>query len=159
MELFEQRLADAEEAVYGQRRRKEGAKWTSRRSENESRERWRQEGDKTETDHRKGNKRDSSPVHEERYHDRGRKEGREHHGKEDRFRDKDGGREKDIERSRKRERIAEKEKLGASSAFRSYQSSSFGSHRSQFLKPSEDDGRGEAKRNVVVMNLRRCLVN
>lgn len=146
MELFEQRLADAEEAVYGQRRRKEGAEWTARRSENESRERWRQEGDKTETNHRRGNERHSSPVHEVRYHDRGRKEGREHHGKEDRFRDKDGGRE-DIERSRKRERSAnkekEKEKWGAS-AFRSYQSSSFGSHRSQFLKPSEDDGRGEA---------------
>ncbi|TNN01926.1 hypothetical protein fugu_011308 [Takifugu bimaculatus] len=144
VELFEQRLADAEEAVYGQRRRKEGAEWTAR-SENESRERWRrQEGDKTETNHRRGNERDSSPVHEERYHDRGRK-GREHHGKEDRFRDKDGGREKDIERSRKRERSTdrekEKEKWGASSAFRSYQSSSFGSHRSQFLKPSEDDGR------------------
>lgn len=147
MELFEQRLADAEEAVYGQRRRKEGAEWTAR-SENESRERWRrQEGDKTETNHSRGNKRDSSPVHEERYHERGRKEGRAHHGKEDRFRDKDGGREKDIE-SRKRERSAdkekEKEKCGAFSAPRSYQSSSFGSHRSQFLKPSEDDGRGEA---------------
>lgn len=147
MELFEQRLADAEEAVYGQRRRKEGAEWTARRSENESRDRWRRQVvDKTGTKHRRGNERDSSPVHEERYHDRGRKEGREH-GKEDRFRDKDGERE-DIERSRKRERSAdkgkEKEKWGASSAFRSYQSSSFGSHKSQFLKPSEDGDRGEA---------------
>lgn len=171
MELFEQRLADAEEAVYGRRRRRDGAEGTAqkswRKSENESGERWRRrEGDRTEREHRRGNESDPSPVHEERYHGRGREEGREHQGKEGMYRDKDKGRERDrgrerdIERSRKRERSTDKEKetvrRGASSAFKSYRSSSAGSHSSHFLKPSEDDSRGEAIWNVAVINLCGC---
>lgn len=172
METFEQRLADAEEAVYGQKRRRDGAERTAReswrKSENESRERWRRrEGDRTERDHRRGNESDPSPVREERYHGRGREEGREHQGKEGMFRDKDKGRERDrgrerdIERSRKRERSTDKEKeserRGASSSFESYRSSSVGPHSSHFLKLSEDDSRGEAMWNVAVINLCKCL--
>lgn len=172
VEVFEQRLADAEEAVYGQRREKDGAERRAReswrRSENESRERWRRrEGDRTEREQRRGNERDSSPGHEERYHAREREEGREHQGKEDRFRDKDRGRgrdrerDKDIERNRKRDRSTDKEKetdrRGANSVFESHRSSS-GAHRSHFLKPSEDDDRGEAIWNVMVINLCRHLI-
>lgn len=170
--MFEQRLADAEEAVYGQRRRRDGAERTARerlrKSENESRETWRRrEGDRTERDHRRGNESDPSPVHEERYHGRGREEGREHQGKVAMFRDKDKGRERDrgreraIERSRKRERSTDKEKetegRGASSAFENNRSSSVGSHSSHLLKLSEDDSKGEAIWNVTVINLCRCL--
>lgn len=162
--MFEQRLAEAEEAVYGQKRGKDRAERTARESwrrhGNESRERWkRREGDRAERDYRRGDERDSSPVHEERYHARGREEGREHQGKGDRFSEKDRGRGRDSKRSMKREGSMDKEKgrdrWDASSAFESYQSSSTGSHRSHFLKPSEEDGRGEAIRSAVLMNLCR----
>lgn len=166
--MFEQRLADAEEAVYGQRRRRDGTERTAReswrRNENESRERWRRrEGDRVERVHRRGNDSDPSPVDEERYHGRGREEGREHQGKDGMFRDKDKGREgdreieRDIERSSKRERSTDKEKetarQGGSSAFESYRSSSFGSHSNHFLNPSEDDSKGEVMWIVAIINL------
>ncbi|CAF90454.1 unnamed protein product, partial [Tetraodon nigroviridis] len=152
VEMFEQRLADAEEAVYGQRRRRDRAERTGRdswrKSENESRERWRRrEGDRTERDHGRGNESDPSSVHDERYHGRGREE-----GSEGVFRDKDKGRERDrgretgTERSRKRERSTDKEKeterQSASSALESFRSSSVESHSNHFFKPSEDDSRG-----------------
>lgn len=150
METFEQRLADAEEAVYGQRRRRDGAERTAReswrKSENVSREGWRRrEGDRTEREHRRGNVRDQSPGREERYHGRGREEGREDQRKEDMLRDKDKERERD--RSRKREstdKERDTQRPGAASAFKSCGSSSAGSHSGLFLKPSEDDSRGEA---------------
>lgn len=163
--MFEQRLADAEEAVYGQRRRRDGAERAARdswrRSENESRERWRRrEGGRPERDHmRRGNERDSSPVHDERYYGRGRKEEREQQGKEGMFRDKDKGRERDrgretdIESSRKKERSTDREKeterQSAFSALESFQSSSVESHSNHFVERSEDDSGGEAIWNVI----------
>lgn len=151
METFEQRLAEAEEAVYGQRRRRDGAERTAReswrKSENVSRERWRRrEGDGTEREHRRGNVRDPSPGHEERYHGRGRDERREDQRKEDMLRDKDKGRERDGSRRRERSTDEERdtERRGASSAFERCGSSAAGSHSGLFLKPSEDDSRGEA---------------
>ncbi|XP_078102467.1 CWF19-like protein 2 [Sander vitreus] len=119
MEEFQQRLADAEKAVYGQSRGGEGdrtARGGWRRGEDEARERWRRkDGDGVERDRWRRNERerDSSPTDRERYH-AGRGEDRERGGyrgrEEDRGRDGDRFREKERERDGDRFREKERER-------------------------------------------------
>ncbi|XP_036939779.1 CWF19-like protein 2 [Acanthopagrus latus] len=207
MEEFQQRLADAEKAVYGQRRgggvgeeRDRMARGGWRREENESREKWRkQEGDGAERNRWRRNERerDSSPADRERYRAgrgeervrggyRGREDDRsrdgdrfrerDRHRERDRDGERDGGRDRDNERDRERYRDSESERGGdrerdggrdrdnerdrerdkererpdvASSSSSSgenwsHRSSSLGSLKSRFLKPSEDDDSSEA---------------
>ncbi|XP_070685094.1 CWF19-like protein 2 [Pempheris klunzingeri] len=126
MEEFQQRLADAEKAVYGQRRRGEEGDRTSRggwrKGENEDRERWRRkEGDGDERDRWRRNERerDSPPSDRERYRAgrgedkerggyRGREEERGRGG--DRFREKDRDRERERDRGRDNDRDGDKER-------------------------------------------------
>ncbi|XP_022051604.1 CWF19-like protein 2 [Acanthochromis polyacanthus] len=173
MEEFQQRLADAEKAVFGQRRG-EGdgpARGGWRKGGEETRERWRRKGG----DERK--ERDSSPRNRERYHGgrgderererhRGREEDRGRDGdryseretvreKEryrDRERDRDGERGRDTGRDRDTDRYrdGDKEKDGSSASSSTSGQSwnqravSLGSLKGRFLKPSEDDDSGEA---------------
>ncbi|XP_069545115.1 CWF19-like protein 2 isoform X1 [Brachyistius frenatus] len=186
MEEFQQRLAEAEEAVYGQRRGDGGSRarggW--RQGEDDTRERWRRkEGEEEDRDRGRRNERDSSPRDRERYHTerrwereryRGREEGRgrdgdryrekerdrNREGDRDRERDRDGGRDRDNERDREKEmeryRDEDREKnrgkdkqisassSSSSSSFSGQSSLSLGSLKGRFLKPSEDEERGEA---------------
>lgn len=153
MEKFQQQLAEAEKAVYGQRRG-EGDRDGWRRGQNESRERWRRrDGDRAERDRRRGNERerDSSPTDRERQR-AGRREDRgEYRGREEdrcpdgeRFRERNRGREREgdrfeeRDRDRERNRNRERERLSATSSVgQNYPS--LGSLKSRFLKPSEDD--------------------
>ncbi|XP_044059505.1 CWF19-like protein 2 [Siniperca chuatsi] len=116
MEEFQQRLADAEKAVYGQRRgdsRPARGGW--RKGENEAREGWRRkEGDGAERGQwRNERERDLSPTERERYRAgrgkererggyRGRGEERDRDG--DRFRERDRDSERDSNKDRDRER-------------------------------------------------------
>ncbi|XP_034723481.1 CWF19-like protein 2 isoform X1 [Etheostoma cragini] len=133
MEEFQQRLADAEKAVYGQDRRGEAdgtARGGWRRGEDGARERWRRKDrDGAERDQWRRNERerDSSPTDKERPHagrgedrERGGYQGREEdRGRDgDRFRekgrerdrDKDGDKEKDRGRDRERDRGGDRER-------------------------------------------------
>ncbi|XP_033486307.1 CWF19-like protein 2 [Epinephelus lanceolatus] len=190
MEAFQQRLAEAEKAVYGQSRGGEGDR-TARGGwrKEEDRERWRRrDGDGAERDRwrRSERERDSSPADRERYHarreeergrgrggyqdrekeggrdrdrfrererdrdgDRGKDRQRERDGGRDRERDNDRDRDRDRNRERERdsERNRERERPSAASASGqswSQRSSSLGSLKNRFLKPSEDDDSGEA---------------
>ncbi|XP_018543423.1 CWF19-like protein 2 [Lates calcarifer] len=119
MEEFQQRLAEAEKAVYGQRRGGGDGDgplrggW--RKGESEARERWRRrEGDEEDGGWWRKNERerDSLPRDRERYHpgrgeDRERDRERGWHrggGDGDRYRDKDRDRDRDRVRERDRER-------------------------------------------------------
>ncbi|KAI4815861.1 hypothetical protein KUCAC02_005988 [Chaenocephalus aceratus] len=133
MEEFQQKLADAEIAVYGHCRGGDGnrgARGGWRRGGNESRERWRRkdgEGEERERWRRNEGERDSSPTDGER-NNAGRREERERGGyrgrEEDRSRDGDRSRdrERDTERDRDSERDRGRERV-----------------KGRFLKPSEDD--------------------
>ncbi|XP_068441561.1 CWF19-like protein 2 isoform X2 [Clinocottus analis] len=115
LEEFQQKLADAEKAVYGQSRgggvdRAAGGGW--RRGENEARQRWRrkdEDGAERDLWRRNERGRDLSPTHRERYHagrgeDRGKggyRGGEQEGGRygdrfKERDRERDGG--KDMER-------------------------------------------------------------
>lgn len=120
MEVFQQRLADAEKAVYGQRRGEEGERDGSarggwRKGENGTRERCRRrEGDTAERDHWKGNesRRHSSPADRERCRAERREErerGEHRGGGEERVREGDRLREKDRDRDRERDKGRERE--------------------------------------------------
>ncbi|KAK9520762.1 hypothetical protein VZT92_020628 [Zoarces viviparus] len=138
MEEFQQRLADAEKAVYGGSRGQEGdrtARGGWRKGQNEARERWRRrDGDGAERDQWRRNERerDSSPTDRERcyagrgeererggYRGRGEERGRdgdrfrerdrERDGEREDDRDGDGGRERDGGRDREREREGERD--------------------------------------------------
>ncbi|XP_008284931.1 CWF19-like protein 2 [Stegastes partitus] len=107
MEEFQQRLADAEKAVFGERRG-EGdgaARGGWRKGGEETKERWRRRDENME--------RDSSPRDRERYHD-GRGDGRErerYRGREEeRRRDGDKYSEKEWLRERERDRYRERER-------------------------------------------------
>ncbi|XP_068173499.1 CWF19-like protein 2 [Antennarius striatus] len=106
MEIFQQKLAAAEEAVYGQRREaREGGRW--RKGDNDYEERWsRKERDGPERDRwcRNERERDSPPMEEER-HRSVRAEERESRGY--RGRDAERGRDGDNYRERDRERERE----------------------------------------------------
>ncbi|XP_076591864.1 CWF19-like protein 2 [Chaetodon auriga] len=125
MEEFQKRLADAEEAVYGQRRGRGGeedrtARGGWRKAENECRERWRRrEGDGAERDQWRRNERerDTSPTERERYRagrgeERGGYRGRDQErGREgDRLRERDGDRERDRDKNRDRERERDRDR-------------------------------------------------
>ncbi|XP_033954077.1 CWF19-like protein 2 [Pseudochaenichthys georgianus] len=122
MEEFQQKLADAEIAVYGHCRGGDGnrgARGGWRRGGNESRERWRRkdgEGEERERWRRNEGERDSSPTDGER-NNAGRREERERGGyrgrEEDRSRDGDRSRdrERDTERDRDSERDRGKERV------------------------------------------------
>lgn len=158
MENFQERLADAETTAYGWKRGGEEGDRTvrgdCRKGENESRERWRRkEGEGVERDRRRGNERERelSATDRERESYTGRREERErgeHRGRgKERVRDGDRcgegdnkrERNRDKERSRETERRREGERPSAASSFDSHRSSSLGSLKSRFLKPSEDD--------------------
>uniref|UniRef100_A0A8C9YHJ8 CWF19 like cell cycle control factor 2 n=1 Tax=Sander lucioperca TaxID=283035 RepID=A0A8C9YHJ8_SANLU len=131
MEEFQQRLADAEKAVYGQSRGGKGdrtARGGWKRGEDEARERWRRkDGDGAERDRWRRNERerDSSPTDRERYHAgrgedrerggyRGREEdrGRDRLREKERERDRDGDRFREKERERARDGDRDREKYG-----------------------------------------------
>ncbi|XP_037316076.2 CWF19-like protein 2 isoform X2 [Pungitius pungitius] len=118
MEEFQQRLAEAEKAVYGQSRGGESdrsARGGWRKGGNEARERWRRkDGDGEERERWRRNERDSSPTDTERCHggrgedrERGGHRGRQRGRDEDRFRDRyderDDERDRDGGRSRERD--------------------------------------------------------
>ncbi|KAL7401219.1 hypothetical protein ABVT39_025035 [Epinephelus coioides] len=113
MEAFQQRLAEAEKAVYGQSRGGEGDR-TARGGwrKEEDRERWgRRDGDGAERDRwrRSERERDSSPADRERYHARREEErGRGWGGFQDR--EKEGGRDRDRFRERERDRDGDRGK-------------------------------------------------
>uniref|UniRef100_A0A672Z521 CWF19-like protein 2 n=1 Tax=Sphaeramia orbicularis TaxID=375764 RepID=A0A672Z521_9TELE len=120
MEEFQNRLSEAEEAAYEQRRGRGGDNTTRggwRKDEGENRERWKQkEGDGPEKD-------------------RWRRSERERHSSErNRERDRDRDRERDRERHRDRSRPG-----AASSSEQPWSSLSTGSLKGRFLKPSDDD--------------------
>ncbi|XP_023257629.1 CWF19-like protein 2 [Seriola lalandi dorsalis] len=112
MEEFQQRLAEAEKAVYGQGRGdREGggpSRGGWRKGENDTSERWRRkEGDGEDGGRWRKNERerDSSPRDRERYHaERGEERGGHRGGKGERGRDGDRYREKDRDRDRERNR-------------------------------------------------------
>ncbi|XP_075956216.1 CWF19-like protein 2 isoform X2 [Anarhichas minor] len=115
MEDFQQRLADAEKAVYGESRGREGdgtARGGWRKGQNEARERWRRrDGDGAERDQWRRNERerDSSPTDRERCY-AGRGEARERGGyRGNRGRGEERGRDGDRFRERDRERDGERE--------------------------------------------------
>ncbi|KAL3057250.1 hypothetical protein OYC64_007682 [Pagothenia borchgrevinki] len=190
MEEFQQKLADAEIAVYGHCSGGDGnrgARGGWRRGGNESRERWRRndgEGEERERWRRNERERDSSPTdgdterdgdrhqdrdrdrdggrerdnerdgdrHQDRDRDGGRERDNERDGDRHQDRDRDGGRERDNERDgdrhqdrdRDSERNRERDSSSVSSSSSSGQnpsqpSSSLGSLKGRFLKPSEDD--------------------
>ncbi|XP_028276162.1 CWF19-like protein 2 [Parambassis ranga] len=168
MEYFQQRLADAEEAMYGQRRGDDTARGDCRKGE-DKRERWRR---KEEDRDRWRKEKDSPPRDRERYHDRRREEqdryrGRENekgqHGDKYRERERDGERERDKNkdkerereidgrRDRKRDRDKDRHRSSPSSSSSSGQSwnqrpLSLGSLKSRFLKPSEDEDSTQGNR-------------
>ncbi|XP_030008093.1 CWF19-like protein 2 isoform X3 [Sphaeramia orbicularis] len=129
MEEFQNRLSEAEEAAYEQRRGRGGDNTTRggwRKDEGENRERWKQkEGDGPEKDRwrRSERERHSSPSNRDRYYggrgeekERGAYREREHERSRDgdRYREKERGRdrdrEKDIESERNRERDRDRDR-------------------------------------------------
>lgn len=171
MEKFQQQLADAEKAAYGWKRGAEEGDRTMRgsrrKNENESRERSRRkEGDWKEREHRRGNERDASPPDrgghragrkEEKGGHPGRQGERAHDGhrlkEKDRDRrgegDNERGRNRDRERSRDQDK--ERDRPSAASSFESQHSSSLGSLKSCFLKPSENDSEGDFRSKYFLM--------
>nr|XP_057935297.1 CWF19-like protein 2 isoform X2 [Doryrhamphus excisus]XP_057935298.1 CWF19-like protein 2 isoform X2 [Doryrhamphus excisus] len=154
MEEFQQRLAEAEKAVYGQRSRGEGdsgarGRWLE--GKEERRETWRRKN--PERDQWRRSERDSSPSARDRYSERGRyREGerdkprhrdseRNSNKDRDRQRDRENQMKKDEERetSRDRERSSIASSSSSSEQNWCHRSSSLGSLKGRFLKPSEDD--------------------
>ncbi|XP_037533944.1 CWF19-like protein 2 [Nematolebias whitei] len=149
MEEFQKRLADAEEAVYGQRR---SDRERSGKGEDEGRERWRRrEEDWQDRDRWRKGERDSSPRSAERYCGRRAVEKERHRGREedrdgDRDRDRGKDRENDKDKSRELESDWHKDKDGDKDKFSSAAASSGQSWsqrsrslKSRFLKTSDDD--------------------
>ncbi|XP_061923232.1 CWF19-like protein 2 [Entelurus aequoreus] len=153
MQEFQQRLEEAEEAVYGHRRRGEGDR-KARGGWSERREGWRRKGDDSERDGWRRSER------EDRHSQRGQdgegardkpgQRGRDG-GRQDREEDGEGGRDKPGQRGRdggrqdreeERERPRDRERSSVASSSQqswSQRSSSLGSLKGRFLKPSEDD--------------------
>uniref|UniRef100_A0A7N8YDB2 CWF19-like protein 2 n=1 Tax=Mastacembelus armatus TaxID=205130 RepID=A0A7N8YDB2_9TELE len=120
MEEFQHRLAEAEKAVYGYRRRggeEDGtARCGWRKGEEETREKWRRkEGDGEDKERWRKNERDSTPRERERHYD-GRGQERERGGYRgrdgERGRDRDRYREKDRDREQDRNRDRDSERDG-----------------------------------------------
>ncbi|XP_047450222.1 CWF19-like protein 2 [Mugil cephalus] len=114
MEEFQQRLADAEKAVYGQRRGQEetAARGGWRKGEELTKERWKRKDEDGEgRDRWRKNERDSSPRERGRYHS-GR--GGEKERMRERYRggahEKDSYREKERDRQRERDRNRDQER-------------------------------------------------
>ncbi|KAM9853023.1 CWF19-like protein 2 [Aulostomus maculatus] len=163
MEDFQQRLAEAEKAVYGGRGEEQDTVGRGgwRKGINEARERWRKkDGDGIERDRWKRSDRGSSPAQRDRYSERGEVRGRgsNREREQERGRDGDGFRREDRERDREREqdrdRGAERDRWRERDKERnreqpsgaplcgenwSQRSTSLGSLTGRFLKPSEDD--------------------
>ncbi|CAK6970366.1 CWF19-like protein 2 isoform X1 [Scomber scombrus] len=122
MEIFQQKLEEAEEAAYekkrgGERERGSMMRGSWRKGEEEARERWRRkEVDETERDRWRGSERerDSSPTDRDRYSERGedRERERERGGYRGRDRDRDRFREKESDRDRIRNQDREWERDG-----------------------------------------------
>ncbi|XP_054884518.1 CWF19-like protein 2 isoform X2 [Poeciliopsis prolifica] len=166
MEEFQKRLADAEKAVHGESRgnRESSAREGWRRGEEDDRERWRaREDDRQDRDRWRERERDLSPREKASYRrgepkerDRGREDDRRRDGERERESRRDRGRDnekdKNRDRERDRDRHREKEKdfgtqASSSSSGESWhqRSSSRGSLKAHFLKPSEDDDSVEAR--------------
>ncbi|XP_019741428.1 CWF19-like protein 2 [Hippocampus comes] len=145
MQVFQQRLAEAEKTAYGHKSRGDNMLKGRRLEGKESTERWRKKGDEMERDQWRRYERDSSPSSQERYSDRRshrereRNEDSERNPNKDKDRYSDRWREK--ERDEKRERNREGERPSLTSSFEkkwSQRSSSLGSLKGRFLKPTED---------------------
>ncbi|KAM4567123.1 CWF19-like protein 2 isoform 2-T2 [Odontesthes bonariensis] len=108
VEDFQKRLADAEKAVYGERRedRYGSARDGWRKREQEARERWRRrEEDGESRDRWRKSERDLSPRDRERYHgERGEDGERNRAREEERGRDGDGTRERERNKNREEDR-------------------------------------------------------
>ncbi|XP_032446574.1 CWF19-like protein 2 isoform X1 [Xiphophorus hellerii] len=165
MEEFQKRLAGAEKAVHGESRgnRERSARERWRRGEEDDRERWRaREDDRQDRDRWRKSERDLSPREKASYRrgdskerergredDRGRDGERERGSRRDRGRDDEKDKNGDRERERDRHRDKEKDfgtRASSSSSGESWnqRSSSLGSLKGRFLKPSEDDDSVEA---------------
>ncbi|XP_054649293.1 CWF19-like protein 2 [Dunckerocampus dactyliophorus] len=151
MEEFQQRLAEAEKAVYGQRSRGEGGSMARGRwleGKEERRETWRRKI--TERDQGRRSEREASPSARDRYSERGRyREGerdkprqKDSERNSNKDRDRDRQRDRENQRDEERERSRDRERSSvASSAEQNWcqRSSSLGSLKGRFLKPSDDD--------------------
>ncbi|XP_061538456.1 CWF19-like protein 2 isoform X2 [Phycodurus eques] len=154
MEEFQQRLAEAEKAVYGHKNRGErDIMLKGRRMEGmESRETWRKKGD--EIDRCRRYERDSSPSSHERYSERGlyreRERARDSERKPNKDKDRHRVREREKERDEDRGRSIDCERPSVTSSSDknwSQRSSSLGTQKGCFLKPSQDDdSRGPERR-------------
>ncbi|XP_010769070.1 CWF19-like protein 2 [Notothenia coriiceps] len=142
MEEFQQKLADAEIAVYGHCSGGDGnrgARGGWRRGGNESRERWRRndgEGEERERWRRNERERDSSPTDGER-DNAGRREERERGG----YRGREEDRSRDGDRFRDRERVPDRRRPPARPS-------------SGFLKPSSDD-EDSGPRNAIMQTSKK----
>ncbi|XP_057695710.1 CWF19-like protein 2 [Corythoichthys intestinalis] len=142
MEEFQQRLAEAEKAVYGYKSRGEGENMSkSRQFEGkESRERWRRKGEEMESDRWRRYERHSSPLSHERGGDQ--EKVRDQDSERNPNKDKDRYREREKERDEERERSRYRARSSVTSSSEkkcNQRSSSLGSLKGRFLKPSDDD--------------------
>lgn len=119
MEEFLQRLADAEKAVYGQRRGEEepAARGGWRKGEEKTKEIWRKEEDGEDRDRWEKNERDSSPRERGRYHGGrgGEREWERYRGgdyERDRYREKERDRERERDRNGGRQRGCARDRDG-----------------------------------------------
>ncbi|XP_061683945.1 CWF19-like protein 2 [Syngnathoides biaculeatus] len=145
MEEFQQRLAEAEKAVYGHKNRGErDVMLKGRRME--SRERWRRKGDEAEADRWRRYDRDSPPLSKERHSSRAsdRERERDQDSQRNPNKDKDGyrfrDREQEVDEEIGRNRDGERPSVPCSSHKNwTQRSSSIGSLKGSFLKPSQED--------------------
>ncbi|XP_015244822.1 PREDICTED: CWF19-like protein 2 [Cyprinodon variegatus] len=166
MEEFQKRLADAEKAVYGRSRgdREHSGREGWRKGEEDASERWRRtEDDRQDRDRWRKCERDLSPLDkdrsrrgDERERYRGREEDRSRDGDRWRHRERrwDRGRDDGKDDEKERDRYGDKRKdfstqassSSSSSSGESWsqRSSSLGSLKARFLKPSDDDESSEA---------------
>uniref|UniRef100_A0A1A7WB14 CWF19-like protein 2 n=2 Tax=Iconisemion striatum TaxID=60296 RepID=A0A1A7WB14_9TELE len=150
MEEFQKRLAEAEEAVYGQSKggREGSGRDGWRKGEEEGRERWRRKEEDRRW--RKGERKSSPRDDERRCGGRGVEKER-YRGGEERERDRDLERErsgrKDRNREKERDEYRDKDKFTASAAASSglsWSQRSLGSLKGRFLKPSDEEDRAES---------------
>ncbi|XP_077578044.1 CWF19-like protein 2 [Stigmatopora nigra] len=137
METFQLKLAEAENAVYGPKRKTEGRHL-------EGKERWRRKGDDNERDRWRSYEKHPSTFSHERYSERigNQKRERDQESGRNPNKDKDRYRENKKERDEEREisRDRERSSVGSPSDKISNQRSSIlGSLKGRFLKPSDDD--------------------
>lgn len=147
MEEFQQRLEEAEKAVYGDRRG--GGEGSTRGGWRKDEEDKRHRADRSGSDRERWRRhdRDSSPQRPDRSRDRDRDRNRDReddrhdngHRARDRDRERERHREREGNRSRDEDRERSSSSLSSSGKDRVQQPLSLGSLKSRFLKPSDDD--------------------